>query len=167
MLMVHAAETFEGIRLRGDFEFLSRTREALALLSATNGFFEIQSNIRLIRQGRRSGMKAWATQPTFVVGKPTWKHSAVWYAGAIAHDAYHAKLYAQAKNASRGLEPDADSWSGTEAEKECLVFQREILLQLNADTNTLSYLDAWRENPTYQGRNRGWKSWLDYHKRWW
>jgi hypothetical protein len=167
MLMLHAAETFEGIRLRGGFEFLSRTREALALLKPTNGFFEIQSNIRLIRQGRRSGMKAWAAQPTFFVGKPTWKHSAVWYAGAIAHDAYHAKLYAQAKNASRGLEPDADSWSGTEAEKECLVFQREILLQLNADTNTLSYLDAWRENPTYQGRNRGWKSWLDYHKRWW
>ena len=111
-------------------------------------------------------MKAWAKEPTFFVGKPTWKHSAIWYAGAIAHDAYHSKLYAEAKKAS-ALEPDADSWTGIEAEKKCLGFQREILSQLNADTHTLSYLDACWEYPTYQGRNRGWKSWLDYHKRWW
>lgn len=161
------SETFDGIRLRGGFEFLHRTREALALLRPTSAFTEIRSNVRLIRQGRRSGMKAWTKEPTFVVGKRTWKHSALWYAGAIAHDAYHAKLYADAKNASRGSEPEADSWTGTEAEKKCLGFQRKVLLELKADTKTISYLDACRGNPTYQGRNRGWKSWLDYLKRWW
>lgn len=160
-------EHFDGIRLRGEAEFLHRTREALILLRPTSGFVEIQSNIRLIHQGRRSGMKAWAKEPTFTVGKPTWKHSALWYAGAIAHDAYHSKLYAEAKNATPGLEPDADSWTGTEAEKKCLGFQRKVLLQLNADPETIAYLDSCRENPTYQGRNRGWKSWLDYLKRWW
>jgi hypothetical protein len=121
----------------------------------------------LIRQGKRSGMKAWVGEPTFVVGKRTWKHSALWYAGAIAHDAYHAKLYADAKKANRGQEPEADSWTGTEAEKKCLAFQRQVLLELKADEKIIFYLDECGKNPTYQGRNRGWKSWLDYLKRWW
>lgn len=161
------SETFEGIKIRGGFEFLRRTREALALLRLTSGFVEIQNNIGLIRQGRRSGMKAWAKEPVFVVGKRTWNHSALWYASAIAHDAYHGKLYAEAKKTSRGLEPDADSWTGTEAEKKCLGFQRQVLVELRADSKIISYIDGWWENPTYQGRNRGWKSWLDYLKRWW
>lgn len=161
------SETFDAIEIRGGFEFLRRTQEALALLRPTSRFAEIQSNIGLIRQGKRSGMKAWAKQPTFVVGKRTWKHSALWYAGAIAHDAYHAKLYADAKKAIRYQEPDADSWTGTEAEKKCLAFQRQVLLELKADEKIISYLDECGKNPTYQGRNRGWKSWLDYLKRWW
>ena len=33
--------------------------------------------------------------------------------------------------------------------------------------NTISYLDQCLVNPTYQGHNRGWKSWLDYLQRWW
>jgi hypothetical protein len=112
-------------------------------------------------------MKAWGKDPTFVVGKPTWNHSVLWYAGAIAHDAHHAKLYAEAKSAGRGVEPHANSWTGTEAERQCLAFQRQVLLELRADPKIISYLDECRKNPTYQGRNHGWKSWLDYLKRWW
>jgi hypothetical protein len=160
-------ETFDGIKIRGGSEFLLQTQQALALLRPTSRFAEIQSNVGLIRQGKRSGMKAWAKQPIFVVGKRTWKHSALWYAGAIAHDAYHAKLYADAKKANRDQEPDADSWTGTEAEKKCLAFQRQVLLEVKADEKIISYLDECGKNPTYQGRNRGWKSWLDYLKRWW
>ena len=167
MLRLYTSEIFEGIRIRGGSDFLLRTHEALALLRPTSRFGEIRSNVGLICQGRRSGMKAWAKEPTFVVGKPTWNHSVLWYAGAIAHDAYHAKLYADAKQAVRGQEPDADSWTGTEAEKWCLAFQRQVLLELKADSETISYLDECRKNPTYQGRNQGWRSWLDYLKRWW
>ncbi len=165
--MFRASQTFERINVRGGFEFLHRTREALTLLRPTSVFAEIQSNVGSIRQGRRSGMKAWAKEPTFVVGKRTWRHSALWYAGAIAHDAYHAKLYAEAKKASRGVEPHANCWTGTEAERQCLAFQRQVLLELRADSKIISYLDECRKNPTYQGRNHGWKSWLDYLKRWW
>jgi hypothetical protein len=165
--MFRASQTFERINVRGGFEFLHRTREALTLLRPTSVFAEIQSNVGSIRQGRRSGMKAWAKEPTFVVGKRTWRHSALWYAGAIAHDAYHAKLYAEAKQASRGVEPHANCWTGTEAERQCLAFQRQVLLELRADSKIISYLDECRKNPTYQGRNHGWKSWLDYLKRWW
>jgi hypothetical protein len=156
-----------GITIRGNDEFLLRTREALMLLSPLAQFQIIRGNLAVIRQARRSGMKAAAKNPTFLVGKPTWSHSPVWYAGAIAHDAYHAELYADAKQRSEGKEPQADCWTGTEAEKNCLAFQRQVLADLNADQTILKYVDRCAEQPRYQGSNRGWGSWLDYIKRRW
>ena len=161
------SETFDAIEVRGGSEFVLRTQEALALLRPTSRFAEVRSNLGLIRQGKRSGMKAWAEKPTFVVGKRTWRHSALWYAGAIAHDAYHARLYADAKRANSDQEREAPAWTGIEAERKCLAFQRQILLELKADDETIAYLDECRKNPTYQGHNYGWKSWLDYLKRRW
>lgn len=112
-------------------------------------------------------MKAWTKKPTFIVGARTWKHSALWYAGAIAHDAYHSKLYHEAKRAIHGKEPDAGAWTGTEAEKQCLAFQRQILLELNADEKTIAYVEECAKNPTYQGHSSGWRGWVDYLRRWW
>ena len=112
-------------------------------------------------------MKAWAEKPTFVVGNRTWQHSVLWYAGAIAHDAYHSKLYHETKNSLGGREPDANAWTGTEAEKKCLAFQRKVMVELNADPKTIAYLEDCAKDPAYQGRNQGWRSWLDYLKRRW
>ena len=153
--------------MRGRTAFLQRTEEALMLLQPSPQFALIQSNLAVIRQGRRSGMKAWAKEPTFIVGRRTWQHSALWYAGAIAHDAFHAKLYLDAKCENPATEPDADVWTGVEAEKKCLAFQQQVLIALNADPKTIAYIEECAKNPTYQGRNKGWKAWLDYLKRWW
>ena len=161
------SEIIEGIEIRGTAGFRARTRESLGRLQSTSQFEVIRSHIGVIRQGKRSGMKAWAERPTFMVGKATWQHSALWYAGAIAHDAYHAKLYFDAKMQHCAKKPDADSWTGAESEKQCLRFQRQVLAALNADPKTLAYLEACLDNPTYQGRHKGWKSWLDYLKRRW
>ena len=156
-----------GIEIRGSAAFQQSTQQALALLQPLKQFDIVRAHIAVIRQGRRSGMKARTRRPTFVVGKPTWGHSALWYAGAIAHDAYHAALYADAKQRCEGNEPDADVWTGTAAEKNCLAFQRQVLIALNADAEIVRYLDRCAQDPTYQGRNRGWRSWLDYLKRRW
>src|SRR3970282_1664404 len=145
-------EIFEGIEIRGKPEFLFRTQESLDRLQSTSQFELIRKHVRVICQGRRSGMKAWADKPTFTVGKATWRHSVVWYAGAIAHDAYHAKLYCDAKGGKHGKEPDNDAWTGVEAEKQCLAFQRRVLVELNADEEIISYLDRCAQNPTYQGQ---------------
>jgi len=161
------SEVLHGIEIRGHQEFLLRTKASLQLLKPAREFKEIVSHIAIIRQGRRSGMKAWAKKPTFIVGKRTWDHSPIWYAGAIAHDAFHAKLYFDAKRENRAGEPDADAWTGAEAEKKCLAFQREVLLQLNADAKTIAYIEECAKNPIYQGRAKGWRSWLDYLRRWW
>jgi len=112
-------------------------------------------------------MNAWAVKPTFMVGNATWRHSALWYAGAIAHDAYHAKLYRDAKGGKHRKEPDSDAWTGVAAEKQCLAFQRQVLLELNAEEKIIAYIDRCAQNPTYQGHTTGWRSWLDYLRRWW
>lgn len=156
----------DGIDIVGGAEFLARTREALELLRPTGFFAEIQEHVAVIKQGRRSGMRARAARPTFVVGKRTWRHSALWYAGAIAHDACHAKLYRDAK-ARDGKEPDADRWTGREAEKTCLAFQIRALRALGADAATVAYLEELEKNPVYQGHTRGWRSWRDYLRRRW
>jgi hypothetical protein len=156
-----------GIEIRGGPEFLLRTEEALALLHAAPQFAVIRGHLKIIRQGTRSGMKAWAKRPTFVVGKATWRHSPLWYASAIAHDAYHAKLYCDAKGDDDHTEPDADAWTGAEAEKKCLAFQQQVLLALNADETMMRYIENCAQNPMYQGHNQGWRSWLDYLRRWW
>lgn len=156
-----------GIEIRGSEEFVRRTKKSLELLESTSRLGLIQAHLSTIQQGGRSGMKAWADKPTFVAGKPTWRHSALWYAGAIAHDAYHSKLYHDAKNALGGRNPDADAWTGAEAEKKCLAFQRQVLLEIGADAATMAYLEKCAKNPTYQGHNTGWRGWLDYIKRGW
>ncbi len=160
------SEIIDGILVRGTAHFRSRTRESLRALRVTPEFELIRGHLGVIRQGRRSGMQAWRKKPTFVVGKRTWQDSVLWYAGAIAHDAYHAKLYVDAKRQRQG-KPDADAWTGAACEKQCLSFQRGILARLGADDKTLAYIDQWARNPTYQGHHKGWKSWLDYLKRRW
>ena len=161
------SDIVDGIEIQGKAAFRARTREALELLRLSASFGAARDHIAVIRQGRRSGMKAWAVKPAFTVGAATWRHSAVWYAGAIAHDAYHAKLYCDAKYGHRSREPDSNTWTGIEAEKKCLAFQRQVLVQLHADEKIIAYIDHCAQNPTYQGRSDGWRAWLDYLRRWW
>jgi hypothetical protein len=161
------SDLMHGIEIRGGAAFRRRTREALALLRPLPEFSLIRAHLAVIRHGKRSGMRAWAARPTFMVGAPTWKHSALWYAGAIAHDAYHAKLYRDAKIACPTAEPRADEWTGAAAERTCLAFQRRVLAALDADATILRYIENCAKNPTYQGSNKGWRGWLDYHRRWW
>ena len=161
------SEVIDSVEVRGSTAFRVCTREALELLQSSPLFGAARDHLRVIREGRRSGMKAWAEKPTFTVGAATWRHSAVWYAGAIAHDAYHAKLYIDAKKGKGLREPDSNTWTGVEAEKKCLAFQCQVLVELNADEKIISYIDHCAINPTYQGHPIGWRSWLDYLRRWW
>lgn len=155
------------LEIRGHDKFVSRTKEALEILHRTPFYALVQRSIAVIEEGQRSGMKAWAERPTFLVGKPTWHHSAVWYAGAMVHDAHHAQLYDDAKRAEGGKEPDPDTWMGCEAEKKCLALQRQALAALDAGETIITYVEQWAKNPTYQGRHRGRRSWLDYLQRGW
>jgi hypothetical protein len=161
------SEFIDAIEVRGNAAFRADTQEALALLRSSPLFVAVRKYLPIIQQGKRSGMRAWAEKPTFVVGKPTWQHSVLWYAGAIAHDAYHAKLYHEAKQKTGGREPGANCWTGVAAEKNCLEFQRRVLLELKADEKTIAYIEECEKNPTYHGRTQWWLSWLDYIRRRW
>jgi len=167
MLRRTQSENVDGIEVRGRAEFRQCTREAIVLLRPLGAFELIRGHLAGIREGKRSGVNPWARDPIFTVGTPTWSHSALWYAGAIAHDAFHAKLYRDAKVHDPANEPSAEAWSGKAAERSCLAFQREVLLALGADKRIIVYVEEHARNPTYQGPNRSWGSWLDYRKRWW
>ena len=159
-------ETFRGIEIVGGAGFCARSLEALDRLSSQAAFETVERYLARVAQGARSGVRPWAIPPTFVVGGPTWRHSVLWYAGAIAHDAYHAKLYQQARSAS-GEPPDLRAWTGREAEKRCLKFQLQTLEGLKADAGTLTYLEQLLLNPTYASERGGIRGWLDYLNRWW
>src|SRR5512145_1334272 len=167
MLRRTPSENVDGIKVCGRAEFRQCTRAAIVLLRPLGAFELIRGHLAGIRQGKRSGVNAWARGPIFTVGTPTWSHSALWYAGAIAHDAFHAKLYRDATRRNPRSEPAMDAWSGKAAEQACLAFQREVLLALRADGAMIAHVEKHGENPTYQGRHRGWGRWLDYRKRWW
>jgi hypothetical protein len=161
------SETVVGMDIWGNSEFRRCTRAALRLLEPLVEYKIIDGHLGSIRQGKRSGVTAWAERPVFTVAAPTWKHSSIWYASAIAHDAYHPKLYRDAKGNNPRKEPPVNAWSGKAAERACLLFQRQVLVSLGADKSIIEYVEKHAENPTYQGRNKGWRGWLDYHKRWW
>ena len=97
----------------------------------------------------------------------TWSHSPQWFAGAIAHDAFHAKLFRDGKQCSGSKTQQIESWTGKAAERACLLFQREVLAALGADPIMLEHVQKHLRNPTYQGRSQGIGGWLDYRKRWW
>jgi hypothetical protein len=127
----------------------------------------IRSHLAAIRQGRRSGVTAWTADPVFTVGAPTWSHSVHWFAGAIAHDAFHVKLYRDAQQKAGKKHPSTDSWSGKTAEQACLLFQLAVLASLRSDKFIIEHVRKHLENPTYQGRTTGLGAWLDYRKRRW
>jgi hypothetical protein len=161
------SERILGIEILGDAVFCSEARQALSLLQPLPEFSLIRSHLAAIRQGHRSGVTAWAENPVFTVGAPTWSHSPQWFAGAIAHDAFHAKLFRDAQQRSQRSKPKRESWSGEAAERACLLFQRDVLTALGADPMMVQHVQAQLRKPTYQGRSQGIGGWLDYRKRWW
>ena len=154
---------WDGILIYGAIAFLQRTEASLQLLRPLPEYDLIHAHIGCITQARRSGMKAWAEPPTFTVGTATWRHSPIWYAGAIAHDSFHAKLYRDCQQAGGAT----TNWTGKEAERRCLLFQRQVLSQLGAEKDLIDYINALAVNPTYQGADHGWRARLDYLRRWW
>ncbi len=174
----YMSETVDGIEIVGTDKFISRTKQALALLKGTSFFSEITRYIGVIKEERRSGVCIFSVKPTFEVGAKTWQSPLVWYAGAIAHDACHSKLYFEEK-AKRWLSVPLKAWMGAEAEKKCFLYQIAVLEELKrvacekvplmsarideSMSALIDYLKKEAENPTHQGNN----TWADYKKRNW
>ncbi|MGH7854461.1 MAG: hypothetical protein ACREP3_13535, partial [Candidatus Binatia bacterium] len=57
------SDIFYGLDVCGNGEFRRRTGAALALLQPLAEFDLIQSHLAAIRQGKRSGVTAWAERP--------------------------------------------------------------------------------------------------------
>jgi len=151
-------EVVDGILVTGTPEFIAKTKEALDLLEKSRSFGDVRANIGVIAEGRCSGMWMYDEKPTYYVGARTWRSAdAMWYAGTIAHDSRHSKLYRDEKLRLGGLEPAESVWTGGQAEKACLIFQLDVLNELGAPAPAREYLakligpvTRTDKTPTYQ-----------------
>lgn len=137
--------TDAGIKIEGDALFISNTLKALYRLCECVSSDDacMQHYVGRIKQGERSGMAAYENPPTFYVGNKTAQASVSWYASAIAHDAYHSKLYHDYKDAYGGRVPDL-VWSGYDAEMRCLEYQIGILEKIGAPKAEIDYAKSLR-----------------------
>jgi hypothetical protein len=157
-----AKETIDGILVSGSAEFVSKTKAALKLLQKSTSYKHIRSNLGAIQEAPCSGTWVEGKTPTYHVGKRTWDGDLVWFAGTIAHDSLHARLYTNEKKRLKGAEPADSVWTGAEAEKKCLRFQLGVLGELGADRTTRDYVakligapDKPTEGPVYQNIGAG------------
>lgn len=82
-------------------------------------------------------MNVYNDPPTFEVGEATYMATVTCYAIAIAHDAYHSKLYFDYWEV-HGKVP-ADVWAAEKAEMQCLEFQINTLIQIEAPQSEIDY----------------------------
>jgi hypothetical protein len=147
------AALIDGIRVSGSPRFEYRTRQALEVLSGSPTFATVQPFLAAIREARCSGLAVPWGRPTFEVGRRTWQARLVWYAGAIVHDAGHAKLYLENRRRLFGLQYTWPwAWKGVKAERVCLRLQFAALRDLGADRGMLRYVQSLVARPTYQDK---------------
>jgi hypothetical protein len=142
-------KTVGTLTISGTPEFVFRTNGALTLLQRSGDLPLIERHIHTIREARKSGIVVYG-EPVFLVGQRTWQAPLVWYASAIAHDAYHVVLYRTAKQRSWSWLFRPGAWSGRDAERKCLTFQLQVLQKLEAPLGMLCCIKGHLLNPTYQ-----------------
>ena len=155
-------ESFEGIEIQGDSDFIIKTKKAITLLLERSlTFLQAKPFLGKIQQSQHSGMDNNQKVPTFNVAAGTSDTSTTWYAGSIAHDSYHSLLYSQYEeiNGKIPMPNKPDSSEAAEEEKKCLAFQIQVLMEINASPQEISDVQANMENPQYQK--------IPYEKRNW
>jgi len=128
------------VRVEGSDKFTQAVGAALDLLKSKSPrtYQSVDAYVGLIREARRTGMRAFKKPPTFEIAEPTWTQPAVWLASVIAHDAHHSKLYHDFKRKNADHVPD-EAWTGREAELKCLSVQIKALEDLAAPQKYLDY----------------------------
>lgn len=146
--------TWSTIAIEGDGRFTANIQNALDIIrtQTPSTYGIVLRYIGIIRQGASSGMWAWLTPPTFVVGTATYTASSTWLASAIVHDAIHSRQYHQHR-ARYGLPVPHDVWGGMEAEMEALLIQIEFLRQIGAPAHEIDHAESmygeiwWDDTP--------------------
>jgi hypothetical protein len=149
------------IQIRGDAACQSDTLAALQLLSAKapTHYATVMQYIGIIQcASQGSGMYAYDNPPLYLVGDATRNAGTVWYAGTIAHDAGHSKLYHDYLSAHPGQAVPDDVWTGQSAEITCLAAQYDALSKIGGTPSQLTYVQNVINTQYYN---------VPYDQRWW
>ncbi len=153
------------IKITGIGDCVSKTKKALDLLrnKAKSHYDTIVKYVGIIECTRaQSGMYVWENPPRYQVGKATVGSGSItdtiWYAGTIAHDAYHSKQYHDYLYENLTTNVPAEVYTGRNAEAQCLEVQYDALRKIGATKRILDYI-------TNVIKSEWWEVPLD--KTWW
>jgi len=131
------------IQIVGDAACQTSTQAALRLLGdkAPTHYAIVKAYVGIIEcTSQGSGMYAYENPPRYLVGDATINAGTIWYAGTIAHDAGHSKLYNDYKLLHPGKPVPDDVWTGETAEKTCLDAQFDALTKIGGTQYQLDYV---------------------------
>lgn len=149
------------IVIKGDSTCQSSTLSALKLLNdnAPTHYSIVKSYVGVIEcVSKGSGMAAFETPPRYMVGDATRNAGTVWFAGTIAHDAGHSRLYHDYLSNNPGQSVPNDVWTGEAAERTCLEAQYDALSKIGATQSQLDYVRNIINSQYYN---------TPYDQRWW
>jgi hypothetical protein len=148
----------------GSARFCGQVRQALHLLKVRDpeAYAVVIGDIGRIQEGKRSGMWAYQTPPTFEVNDATAFYSVTWCAATMAHDSFHSKLYHDYRKAHGGPVPDA-VWTGNAAERQCMSYQLAVMQRIDASQKEIDYAKKQSDGHYVQDH----ETWQDYQKRKW
>jgi hypothetical protein len=158
---------FEGIEIRGDERFVRQVEHALALVrdKSPDSLEMIRQFVKRIQHERRTGMRAYDDPPTFDLADATAYYSVTWCAGAIAHDAYHSKLYHEYRVQHGEPVPDS-AWTGQVREMECNRYQLGVLSDISAPEYEIEHM-RHQDGSHFDQDGDGEATWKDYEKADW
>ena len=150
--------------IMGSVQFSNQVHNAMVLLKARDpdAYAILTNNVGRIQEGKRSGMWAYNTPPTYEMSDATAFISLTWCAATIAHDSFHSKLYHEYQKAHGGQVPDA-VWTGRAAEQRCMTHQLAVMERIGATTWEIDYAKR-QTNGDYA---KDGETWEDYKKRAW
>lgn len=128
--------------VKGGKDFCHQVKRALTLLEqkAPDYLTFINEFVKVIQVANTSGMCIFCKPPTYQLSPQPANLEKYWLASTIAHESYHAYLYALNKYNLKGAEPEYDSYSGFEAERKCNVFQLQVLQKIDAPAPVIDWM---------------------------
>jgi hypothetical protein len=153
-----------GLEIRGTAQFSNQVQQALLLIKTRDpdAYLIVTQYVGRIKEGKRSGMWAYATPPTYEMSDKTALYSVTWCAATIAHDSFHSKLYHDYKAAHGGSVPRL-AWGGVLAEQLCMKHQLSVMERIGASKWELDHARTQADGH-YSKDN---ETWQDYKKRDW
>jgi hypothetical protein len=148
------------VAIHGNTEFINATIKALEILKEQipDAYNLVLKHVGDIVSGKPSGVfpdMLWLG-PTFVIMGPAYsERTAIEYAGALAHEAYHCELYRRAEMNGHGSSVPVHAYAGEDAEKLCLDYQCDVLRRLGLDQSIIEEYEnglqtRWWEIPFEQ-----------------
>lgn len=130
--LFQASSEVGGIEVCGPQAFCDRVVEALRLLRAGSpeAFALCQRHFNLVIKSRHSGVDV-ASRPAIVMlGDWATRVSSPYLASGLAHEAVHCSLYWSHHEHDPEQEVPPETYSGEDAEGQCLEYQIAVLKQL-------------------------------------